>query len=86
MKRRNNRTIVHVDAVQAWMRVPIKLANIDTLAVSGHKIHAPKGVGALYLSDSLAQAFQRPTSAASRSARSAPAPRICPMRWVWQRR
>ena len=50
VKRKNNRTIVHVDAVQAWMRVPIKLANIDTLAVSGHKIHAPKGVGALYLS------------------------------------
>ena len=49
VKRRNSRTIVHVDAVQAWMRVPIKLANIDTLSVSGHKIHAPKGVGALYI-------------------------------------
>lgn len=47
VKRKNNRTIVHVDAVQAWMRVPIKLANIDTLAVSGHKIHAPQGRGAL---------------------------------------
>ena len=34
VKRRNSRTIVHVDAVQAWMRVPIKLDNIDTLAVS----------------------------------------------------
>ena len=44
VKRRNSRTIVHVDAVQAWMRVPIKLDNIDTLAVSGHKIHAPKGI------------------------------------------
>ena len=50
VKRKNSRTLVHVDAVQAWMRVPIKLANIDTLAVSGHKIHAPKGVGALYIS------------------------------------
>ena len=60
VKRRNSRTIVHVDAVQAWMRVPIKLANMDTLAVSGHKIHAPKGIGALYLSDSLYQAFQAP--------------------------
>ena len=56
----NSRTIVHVDAVQAWMRVPIKLDNIDTLAVSGHKIHAPKGIGALYLSDRLVQAFQPP--------------------------
>ena len=60
VKRRNSRTIVHVDAVQAWMRVPIKLDNIDTLAVSGHKIHAPKGIGALYLSDRLVQAFQPP--------------------------
>ena len=60
VKRKNSRPLVHADAVQAWMRVPIKLANIDTLAVSGHKIHAPKGVGALYLSDSLAQAFQPP--------------------------
>ena len=60
VKRRNSRTIVHVDAVQAWMRVPIQLDNIDTMAVSGHKIHAPKGVGALYLSDRLVQAFQPP--------------------------
>ena len=60
VKRRNSRAIVHVDAVQAWMRVPIKLDNIDTLSVSGHKIHAPKGIGALYLSDRLVQAFQPP--------------------------
>ena len=53
VKRRNSRTIVHVDAVQAWMRVPIKLDNIDTLAVSGHKIHAPKGIGALYVKKGL---------------------------------
>ena len=51
VKRKNSRTLVHVDAVQAWMRVPIKLANIDTLAVSGHKIHAPKGTGFLYIRD-----------------------------------
>ena len=57
VKHRNSRTIVHVDAVQAWMRVPIKLDNIDTLSVSGHKIHAPKGIGALYLSDRLVQAW-----------------------------
>ena len=60
VKRKNSRTLVHVDAVQAWMRVPIKLDNIDTMAVSGHKIHAPKGIGALYLSDRLVQAFQPP--------------------------
>ena len=60
VKAYNKNILFHVDAVQAWMRVPIKLANIDTLAVSGHKIHAPKGIGALYLSDSLYQAFQAP--------------------------
>lgn len=60
VKQISSRTVVHVDAVQAWLRVPIKLANIDSLAVSGHKIHAPKGIGALYLSDSLAQSFQPP--------------------------
>lgn len=58
VKSRNSRTIVHVDAVQAWMRVPVKLDNIDTLSVSGHKIHAPKGIGALYLSDRIVQAFR----------------------------
>ena len=60
IKARNSRTHFHVDAVQAWMRVPIKLDNIDTMTVSGHKIHAPKGIGALYLSDRLVQAFQPP--------------------------
>lgn len=49
VKARNERTAVHVDGVQAWMRVPVRLANIDSYSVSGHKIHAPKGIGALYL-------------------------------------
>ncbi|MBQ8647565.1 MAG: cysteine desulfurase [Oscillospiraceae bacterium] len=49
VKARNSRTAMHVDGVQAWMRLPVKLANIDSYSVSGHKIHAPKGVGALYL-------------------------------------
>ena len=60
IKEKNPQCLYHVDAVQAWMRVPIKLDNIDTLSVSGHKIHAPKGIGALYLSDRLVQAFQPP--------------------------
>lgn len=49
VKAHNDRTAVHVDGVQAWMRVPVRLANIDSYSVSGHKIHAPKGIGALYL-------------------------------------
>ena len=60
VKAANPRCAVHVDAVQAWMRVPIKLANIDTLTISGHKIHAPKGVGALYVSEKYFQTFTPP--------------------------
>jgi cysteine desulfurase len=60
VKKKNSRTAVHVDAVQAWMRIPIRLDNIDTLSVSGHKIHAPKGVGALYISDRYVQSFRPP--------------------------
>lgn len=43
--------LFHTDAVQAVGKVPINLAcsNIDMLSLSGHKLHAPKGVGALYV-------------------------------------
>ena len=43
--------LFHVDAVQAYMKMPVipKRTGIDLMTVSGHKIHAPKGVGALYV-------------------------------------
>jgi len=43
--------LFHTDAVQAVGKVPIDLKKtaIDFLALSGHKLHAPKGVGALYI-------------------------------------
>ena len=41
----------HTDAVQAVGKLPINLAlsHIDMLSLSGHKLHAPKGIGALYV-------------------------------------
>lgn len=41
----------HVDGVQGFLRVPVRMRDtrIDSYALSGHKIHAPKGIGALAL-------------------------------------
>ena len=43
--------LFHTDAVQAVGKIPMNMAEstIDMLALSGHKLHAPKGIGALYL-------------------------------------
>ena len=62
LKAVNEKTLLHTDAVQGFLKVPFsaKALGADFIAISGHKIGAPKGIGALYLSDRLVQAFQPP--------------------------
>jgi len=47
----NSDALFHVDGVNAAGKIPIDLknSNIDLFSISGHKFHAPKGIGALYI-------------------------------------
>ena len=51
IRRNKARTLLHVDAVQAFGKLPLKpdKIGVDLMTVSAHKIHGPKGAGALYI-------------------------------------
>lgn len=55
IKRSGCPALLHCDAVQGFLKVPFtpKELGVDLLSISGHKIHAPKGIGALYIKKGL---------------------------------
>lgn len=51
IKQANPDALMHTDAVQGFLKVPFSARTLgaDLISISGHKIHAPKGIGALYI-------------------------------------
>ncbi len=51
VKKYNSPALIHVDAVQAYGKIPLKpyALGIDLMSISAHKIHGPKGVGVLFV-------------------------------------
>ena len=51
LKEKKSRALLHIDAVQGFLKIPFRADTLgaDLISISGHKVGAPKGIGALYL-------------------------------------
>ena len=55
IKIKKSRALLHVDAVQGFLKMPFKAKTLgaDMISISSHKVHGPKGVGAIYIKKGL---------------------------------
>lgn len=55
LKKAGSKALLHTDAVQGFLKLDFsaKTLGADMISISGHKIHAPKGIGALYIKNGL---------------------------------
>ncbi len=55
LRRKGSKALLHTDAVQGFLEVPftVKSLGADIISISAHKIHGPKGVGAIYVREGL---------------------------------
>ena len=53
IKEKRKDVLIHLDAAQSFLKIPIDLENVDLLSFSAHKVYGPKGIGGLYVKNNV---------------------------------